>query len=132
MKQKITLLFIFGLLTMMACDEGKLPNITFKSGGDYISSDATVGLNDTVKIGIEASKSEKKDPLKKFTVTREYDKGTDETFIDESLSGSNGDAYSRDVEITTRNQPGTEKYTFTVVNRDGLINQVSLTLTVAP
>lgn len=53
-----------------------------------------------------------------------------ESIFSETLSGSNGDNYTKDITITTRNIAGTEKYTFTVVNRDGLRNSVSLTLTV--
>jgi hypothetical protein len=111
-------------------DEGKLPNIAFKTGSGYTSSDATVSKGDTVKVGITASKSEDKDVLKKFDASRSYDGGASSSFVSADLSGSDGDNYSRDVEIATRNQAGTEKYTFTVTNRDGLSNQVSLTLTV--
>ncbi len=34
------------------------------------------------------------------------------------------------VQVITRNIAGKEKYTFTVTNRDGIIGQVFLTLTV--
>ena len=130
---------IFSLLTVMttiailsSCekDEGKLPNIAFKTGGSYTSVDKTVGKNETITIGITASKSEDKDVLKTFDASRSYDGGTLTSFTNESLSGSQGDNYSKDLQITTRNQAGAEKYTFTVVNRDGLKNSVSLTLTV--
>ena len=68
--------------------------------------------------------------LKTFDASRSYDGGPATSFLNESLSGSQGDNYAKDVSITTRNQAGTEKYIFTVVNRDGLTNAVSLTLTV--
>lgn len=122
----------FAILVIVAssCDEGKLPNIAFKTGGDYVSSDMTVGQGEVVVFGITASKAEKKDPLKKFNVSRSYDGGDNETIKQEDLDSSQGDNFEEDVEITTRNQAGTEKYTFTVTNRDGLINQVMVTLTV--
>lgn len=118
------------LIILSACDEGKLPNIAFKTGGDYVSSDATVGKNETVKFGIEASKAEKKDPLKKFNVSVSFDGAADTTIKQEDLDSSQGDNFEEDVTITTRDQAGTEKYTFTVTNRDGIINQVFVTLTV--
>ena len=68
--------------------------------------------------------------LKSFNVSVSYDGGAAATTLNESLSGSQGDNYDKDVTLTARNEAGTEKYTFTVVNRDGLVNSVSLTLTV--
>ena len=111
-------------------DEGKLPNIAFKSGSGYTPSNTTVTRGSTVTVGIDASKSEDKDVLKSFDASKSLDGGAASSFYSESLSGSNGDKYSKDLTITTRNQAGTELYTFTVVNRDGLRNSVSLTLTV--
>lgn len=111
-------------------DEGKLPAISFKTGTDYKSADATVAQNTAVKIGITAAKSEDKDVLTKFNITRSLDGAAETTVFTKDLSGSEGDNYSYDYNLTTRTQAGTEKYTFTVVNRDGLVNKVSLTLTV--
>jgi hypothetical protein len=111
-------------------DEGKLPNISFKTGTGYTSADATVGKNDTLLIGINASKSEDEDVLKTFEGVRSYDGGTGISIAGETLDGSKGDSYTKDVPVITRNQAGTEKYTFTVVNKDGLKNSVTLTLTV--
>jgi hypothetical protein len=111
-------------------DEGKLPNIAFKTGSDYKSADGVVAKSTAVKVGISASKAEDKDVLTKFTITRNLDGGADSVVYTKDLSGAEGDNYSYDYSTTTRNQNGTEKYTFTVVNRDGLINKVSITLTV--
>ena len=118
------------LFVMLSCDEGKLPNIALKTGPDYISSNSTVDKEEVVVFGITASKAEKKDPLKKFNVSVSFDGGDNTTLIQKDLDSSQGDNFDEDVEITTRNQAGTEKYTFTVTNRDGLINQVTITLTV--
>lgn len=132
MKKIFLLAGLAGLLFLSSCekDEGKLPNIAFKTGGTYVSADKTVGKNETITVGIDASKAEDKDVLKTFDASHSFDGGASASFLNESLSGSQGDNYSKDVSITTRNQAGTEKYTFTVVNRDGLVNSVSLTLTV--
>jgi hypothetical protein len=135
--KKLNVLFIvlLALVTFSACkkeddDAGKLPNIAFKTGTGYISADITLKKDTTITIGIQASKAEPNDVLKTFDASKSYDGATTASFDTETLTGSNGDNYSKDLSITTRNQAGTEKYTFTVVNRDGLKNQVSLTITV--
>ncbi len=122
------------ILSVSSCkkeeDEGILPNISFKIDPAYKYADATVAKNTAVKIGINASKAEDKDVLTKFTIARSLDGGTDSVVFSKDLSGSEGDSYSYDYATITRNQDGSEKYTFTVVNRDGLVNKVSLKLTV--
>lgn len=118
------------LITSCEKDEGKLPNIAFKTGGSYVSANMNVGQGDQVLSGITASKAEDKDVLKTFDISVSYDGGADSTIYNQALSGSNEDNFSYDYTIHTRNQAGTEKYTYTVVNRDGLTNSVSFTLTV--
>ncbi len=132
-KSAAALLFVT-LFALSSCkkeeDEGKLPNISFKSGTGYTAADATIAKKTDVKIGINASKSEDKDVLTKFTITRSIDGGADSTLLSKDLSGGEGDSYAYDYTTTTPDKAEKEKYTFTVVNRDGLVNKVSLTLTV--
>ena len=138
MKNLIASKLLFGCLlaalfvSLSSCekDEGKLPAIAFATGAGYTSADATVAKGASVLVGIVASKSENKDVLKTFNVSVSLDSAANTTILNQSLSGSDGDHYETDVPITVRNQAGTEKYTFTVTNRDGLTNQVSLKLTV--
>ncbi|MEO6489723.1 MAG: hypothetical protein ABIO04_07275 [Ferruginibacter sp.] len=132
MKRFLSIIAIAGLIcAISSCekDKGLLPNISFKTGTGYTSNDASVAQNTVVLIGINASKSEDKDVLKTFEVTQMLDSGTPTSVYSETLSGSNGDNYSKDLTFTTRAVAGTEKYTFTVVNRDGLVNSVSLIIT---
>ncbi len=133
MKKVFSMLAIAGsLMYFSSCekDEGKLPNISFKTTTGYVSADATVKKDTVIVVGINASKAEDKDVLTTFTGAVSYNSGADSTITSETLSGSNGDNYSKDISIHTRNVAGSEKYTFTVVNKDGLKNTVSLTLTV--
>jgi hypothetical protein len=120
------------LFTFASCekDEGKLPSIEFKTGATYTSADKTVAKGEAVLVGIKAAKTEDKDVLKTFNVSVSYDGAAANTTVNQALTGSQGDNYEVDVPIIARNQDGTEKYTFTVVNRDGLVNSVTLTLTV--
>jgi hypothetical protein len=103
------------------------PEISFKTGSGYTSANATVGMNDTLTVGINAKKTEDKDLLQRFVVTQQYDAAAATTIYSESF---NQDTYSKDLTIITRNVAGTEKYTYTIINRDGLTNTVSLLLTV--
>ena len=118
--------------TLLSCekDEGKLPEIAFKTGGSYLSADKTVAPGESVTVGITADKTEDKDVLKTFNVSVSYDGAANTTVSNESIPSAQEDHFEKDVTLTARNQTGTEKYTFTVTNRDGLTNSVSLTLTV--
>ena len=125
------LLACISLITLGSCekDEGKLPNIDFKTGTGFVSTDTIVDAGATITIGIEASKSEKKDPLKKFNISLSIDGGADATVYSEDLSGDDGDNYEYDFTTTVGNSVGQlNTYTFTITNRDGLVNQLSLTV----
>ena len=112
-------------------DEGKLPDITFKTGGSYVSTSKTVAQGAEVVIGIEAQKTEEEDVLTKFNVSRSIDGGTASTVVTENLSGSDADKFNYDFTTVMDSVSGQKnEYTFTVTNRDGLINQVRLSLTV--
>jgi hypothetical protein len=131
-KIKISLTIFLFMIALISCefDEGKLPNIKFKTGDNYISRDTTLDASHDLLIGITASKSESNDVLKKFNISKSINGGTSESLFSQSLSGSDGNNYSYDYSTlvdTTKGQFA--KYTFTVTNRDGLTNQVELTVT---
>jgi hypothetical protein len=133
MKTKIlSILFIATLFSFSSCelfDEHKPPAISFKTGTDYTSEDATVAKGATIKVGIIADKKE--DDMKTYNISYSYDAATttttQETF---TLAGSEEQHYEKDYEFTTRNESGTEKWYFTITDRDGNIAKLSLTLTV--
>lgn len=136
MKQLINLIFfvtasIFSL-SMFSCkkDEGKLPDISFKTGTGYTSTNASVARNTAFKVGINAAKTESNDILKTFNITVSFDGGTPATVYSETLTAAQGDNYTYDFNRTTRNQAGSEKYIFTITNKDGLVNSLTLTITV--
>lgn len=119
-------------LAFAACekDAGKLPAIQFKTSAGYTSADVTVAKGTAILVGIVADKTEDKDVLKSFNLSASFDGAAAVSVATIALSGAEGDHYEVDLPIVARNQAGTEKYTFTVTNRDGLTNQVSLTVTV--
>lgn len=134
MKNSIQTIALFlGLLFIASCekDEGKLPNISFKTGGSYIATDVNAAGGSTVMFGINSSKAEKKDVLKKFAISKSINGGTATTVYSKDLSKSEEDDYSYDFSETLETTVGqTNKYTFTITNRDGLVNQVSATVTI--
>jgi hypothetical protein len=127
-----TLVLLVSLFSMSSCekDEGKNPNISFKGGASYTNTNATIAAGTSVLVGINASKAEDKDVLKKFNISKSVNGATAISVFDKDLSGSEGDDYSYDYTATAGTTAGDAiKYTFTVTNRDGLTNQVSLTVT---
>ncbi len=132
MKNIIITSLTIGLLAFVsACkkDEGNLPAISFKTGGSYLSHDDSVATGSAILIGINAEKTEDKDVLKKFNLSKSVNGGTDNTIYSKDLSGGEGNNYSFDYKDTLKGASGDKtKYTFTVTNRDGLVNNVSLTV----
>lgn len=120
------------LFSTFSCekDEGLLPDISFKTGGNYISTDVTLAAGTSITMGINASKTEDKDVLKQFDISKSINGGTPTSVFNKALSGSEGDNYNYDFTTTVESTPGQQTtYTFTVTNRDGLYNQVSVTVT---
>lgn len=128
---KKTLLMATAGFLLAGCekDEHIPPNVTLKTGAGYTAADATVGKAQSITVGITAVKVE--DDMIKYNVSYAYDgAGTTTTFQDFSLSGDEQENYSKDVTFTTRNQAGTEKWAFTITDKDGNIAQKQITLTV--
>lgn len=117
---------------MQSCkekDERVPPDVVFKTGGSYTSANATVAAGDTVLVGITADKTE--DELSTFNVSYAYDgAATTTTATTESLTGTMEEHYETDYEIVTRSTAGSERWVFTITDRDGNITSVELTLTV--
>jgi len=126
------LIALAGVLLFSSCEKDKMvpPTIDFLTGAGYTSADAHIALNTNFKIGVDAKRTEDKDDLKTFVVTRSYDGGTASTIDDVTLTSAQAGEFTKDYPLTTRNVAGTEKYTFTVTNRDGLITTKSITITV--
>lgn len=129
--KSLVLCSIVSILASCEKDEGKLPNIAFKTASAYTSADATKVGGSSITIGIDASKSENRDVLKKFNISKSVNGGANTSLFSKDLSGNEGDFFAYDYNTTLDTIHGqTNKYIFTVTNRDGLTNQVSLTVTV--
>lgn len=129
--QILGILTILTLLIASSCKKEKdkqiPPKIDFKTSGGYTYNSGTFTMNDTLLVGITAEKTEDKDLLTRFVETQKYDGGSATTLVNESF---NQDTYSKDMTIITRSVSGTEEYTFTIINRDGLTTTKTLTITI--
>lgn len=112
-------------------DEGKLPSLKLKIDMGYIYEDQSVAAKADLKFGVIAEKAEEKDPLIRLDISRSIN-GADATSIQQvDLSGANGDYYEADFTFQADSVSGhVNTYTFTVTNRDGLINQKTVKITI--
>jgi hypothetical protein len=105
------------------------PDMAFKTGSGYTSGDVTVSLQDTLTIGVIVTKTE--DNLTSFNASVSYDGSiTTTTFFNHHLSSNEYSGYTVDIPYYTRNQPGIEALTFSIVDRDGNITKKTITVTV--
>lgn len=131
----LTILLCVSILNSCKKDDAmKPPTISFKTGGSYISSSVSLSAGSVVLIGIEAEKSEsegeEEDVLNHFNISRSLNGGTDVSVYNADLTSALEEHYEYDFSTTVSTTIGdTEKYTFTITNRDGLTGQVNLTIT---
>lgn len=137
--QLATLIIMICSITFLSScnkeDEMMPPTISFKTGAGYTSADANVTAGGAFMIGIDAAKAdsekESEDVLTHFNITKSVNGETGVSVYDIDVPAANEDDYSYDFNGTAGTTVGdTEKYTFTITNRDGLTGQIDLTITV--
>ena len=129
MKIWITLLIV--LLFSVSCENEQEPaaSIEFKTGIGYTSQDATISRGSSLTIGIVADKAENN--LKAYNVSVAYDGALNTITVHNfTISSEENSHYDKDVSFIVRNQKGTEKYYFTIVDVDGNLVQKILTFTI--
>lgn len=105
------------------------PDMSFTTGSTYVSGDKTVPQDTTIKVGITATKTE--DELNTYNVSYAYDGATTTTTYQTfELTKDDEESYSKVVSITTRSVAGTEKWSFTITDKDGNTTTKDITLTV--
>ena len=132
--RKITngILFLVALsIAAVSCKKDKHvpPTVTFKTGTGYTATDISIARNTIIKVGIIADKVE--DDMLTYNVSYAYDGAattiTSQTF---TLAGAEQQHCDKDVTFTLRNQAGSEKWTFTITDKDGNITQKQITFSV--
>lgn len=133
MNRTIILLFICAAATFSACKKNKdahiPPKVEFKTSTGYTFTSGSATLQDTLLVGITATKTE--DDLKSLNASVAYDGASSTTTkYNYYTTATEYTGFSKDIQIITRNQAGTERWIFSVVDRDGNITQKEFTLTV--
>ena len=118
------------LVLLVACEKDPArptvnPTIQFLTSAGYTWQNDTVGVGDTLLVGVVIERGS--DALNHFKVTVSYDGGPHLT-TDSVPVGS--DEFEFDKTIITRDEPGTELWRFNVIENDGDVIRRSLTFTV--
>ena len=132
--KKIITLILLSCLFFVNCKKKKAdphvpPDVNYKTGGKYISGDVTRAKNDTMMVGMTATKTE--DNLKSYNISVAYDRAsTTTTKFNYCMLESEYESYSHDYQLITRNQAGSERWVFSIIDRDGNITQKTINITV--
>ena len=129
---KLLFLFLLPILQFVCCEEKEAeipPDVSFKTGNGYTSTDVTVVPDSSLTVGIIAVNRE--DDLITYNVSVAYDGASTTTTVENfTIPESEKDHYEKDVTFSVRNQAGSEKFYFTITDSDGNIAQLSIMVTV--
>lgn len=129
-----TLAALLVVLGVSSCrktiEVGNKPGLEFVSGTDYITTDSTLLQDKRYMITVKADRAEDLTPNSYFEIVRTYANGMDTTVYEEFLTGEEQTSFQYTHIFTTLKKTGTERYTFTVKNNYGIVNQKILVMTV--
>ncbi|PLX05820.1 MAG: hypothetical protein C0594_06755, partial [Marinilabiliales bacterium] len=126
MQLSMLILIVFSLLfTNCKKEEDNVvnsgPTLSFITEQGYLSSDTTMKMNDSVKIGLTGTSGTENLTLFKYTITTENGSSS----VDSGFNAPSFD-YSK---IIVKGISETEEWLFMIRDKDGLSAEVSLTLT---
>lgn len=125
----ITVFIATTIFTACKKDQRKPPVIEFTTGSNLYTVKGnnldTLNRNQSYSIGLKITKVE--DEIKSINVSVVYDGSSSSSSIyNANTSKKQYDGFETGQIITTRNQAGTEKFTFAVIDFDGNIGTVEL------
>lgn len=127
----LALLVILGI---SACRKtivvGDKPLIEFVSGTDYLTMDSTLIQDKKYMFKVKTDRAEDLSDNSTFEVVRTYSGSADTTVFYAELKGEEQKSYSYLHTFTTLKKAGTERFTITVKNVHGIVNQKILIFTV--
>lgn len=131
MKSALKMICLLLIVVASGCkkedeDEGLLPSIAFKTGAGYISKDSTLTVSTTFTIGVTANKTEDEDYLKKFIISKKTGAAASTTIYSKDLTDAEKNSFGYDFNTSADSLVSNTEYTFSIVNRDGLLNSVAL------
>jgi hypothetical protein len=107
-------------------DKNTTPTITFIGGTGYTSANATVAPSTTIKVGINAAKGPDGANLKQYKIERVFNNNVTLVFDTNTISSEN---YTKTAMITTKSVAGTEKFKFTIYDKDGNTAEIEFDIT---
>jgi hypothetical protein len=113
-------LLALAALAFLSCKKEKdaeLPELSFKSGSQYLSGNADATQGTVYTVGVVAEKAKR--DLRRFEVNYRYDNGDFKQSESVLVGASEKSLFERDVTITTRNEPGRETWQFEISDIDG-------------
>ncbi len=134
--KKLNYLLAFVLITSVSiitsCSKDStntdvLPTISFTGGTGYTSADATLAAGADIKVGISAfSNSSTKTKLNHFKVVRTFN-NVPFTALDSTLTAT--DAFNITLSSYAYPEAGTERWTFTITDKDGQSAEIAFNIT---
>lgn len=126
----VGLLLITGMGFITSCSKDSTtdvsPSIVFKGGVDFIASDVTLDAGSSFRVGITAAaNSTSGKNLTKFKVVRTFN-NTPTTELDTTINTAN---FSWEAYYSTNTSAGTERWTFTITDKDGQTNELAFVIT---
>lgn len=109
---------------------GNKPRMEFIAGEERITTDSTLVMDKKYKFEVQVMNAEDQTPNTYLDITRTYSGGGDTSVFHHELTGDEQFNYSHIHEFTTLKRAGTERFTFTVKNNYGIVNQRVLVMTV--
>lgn len=133
MKNFIITLSIAALAFTASCKKNKdahiPPDLEFKTAAGYTSNDRSIAHGDSILVGVTITKME--DDLRTLNISYAYDgSAATTTHFNYAMTSAEYTGYNHDFWLVTRSVAGTEKWTFTVTDRDGNLAQKTINLTV--
>jgi len=105
------------------------PAMSFISGTGLVSKDSSIAKNTQITFSVKVDKKE--DDLNTLNVSYQYDSTNTSTTKDNfNLSSSEQGGFTKNYNVTLRNQVGKEKWIFTCTDKDGNVSTLSAIITV--
>jgi hypothetical protein len=122
------------ILSVSSCRKtiivGSKPIISLVAGTDYIMGDSTLIQDKKYMFKVNTTNAEDKSKNTSFEVVRTYSGASDTTVYYQDLKGAEQLDFSYLHTFTTLKKIGTERFTLTVKNEHGIVNQKILIFTV--
>jgi hypothetical protein len=127
MKKGLLLLLI--VLVVSCKKEDNPPGLTLKNGTGYVSGDITLAPGTSFLVQMQMTKGT--DELNALYTEVAFDGANMPQLVSRIYIGPNDrDHFEKDITVTTRTTPGTERWVFNVNDADGRITKKEIRVTV--